>query len=115
MGTMRHLIPFWGLFALVCILLISGCSESPGKPKSVAGPGQEKAVVCMSCHGATGNDHSPGTPKLAGQDYEYLVDSMKAYADGRRTHELMKTFVAGLTDEDLADLAGFYSANKGLR
>lgn len=96
--------PVLGLF----FLLASGCTETPTPTK----PGALKAVVCLSCHGADGNGPDPAMPKLANQNQAYLIDSMKAYADGRRNHELMRTFVAGLSEEDIVHIADFYSTNR---
>ena len=46
--------------------------------------------VCQSCHqanfmGAAQAEGTP-TPRLAGQNYEYLVEAMRRFADGERTN-----------------------------
>ena len=46
--------------------------------------------VCQACHqanfmGAAQAEGNP-TPRLAGQNYEYLVDAMRRFADGERTN-----------------------------
>jgi len=77
-----------------------------------------KAIVCMSCHGlegeGVGDGRNGGAPILAGQYSGYLVDAMHAYADGRRKHDVMRSFVAGLSESDIQDLADFYSSQSGL-
>lgn len=77
--------------------------------------GQEKSQVCQSCHGATGNESlQPSYPKLAGQHADYLRHSLKAYRDGGRQNAVMSGIAAGLSDQDIADLAAWYSSQKGL-
>jgi cytochrome c553 len=94
---------------LLSILFLNGCSKQASTPH----PGSQKAVVCLSCHGADGNGGpDPAVPKLANQSYPYLISAMKSYADGRRNHEPMKTFVAGLSEADIQDIAGFYSSQR---
>lgn len=87
---------------------LSGC-ESKSNEKVVVG--KKKTAVCRSCHGEYGDAVDP-IPKLAGQNKQYLLGAMKAYADGRRDHPSMKSFVAGLNEQDLEDIATFYSKNR---
>ena len=52
-------------------------------------------------------------PKIAGQNVQYLESSMKAYKAGERTGgqaASMKPMVAGLNDQDIANLAAFYAS-----
>jgi cytochrome c553 len=92
------------------MLLIAGVSLGLRGKSLPPDPGAAKAVVCLACHGADGNTKDPETPKLANQNRAYLIDAMKAYSDGRRNHELMGAFVAGLSEEDLVEIATFYAS-----
>ncbi|MBC6428263.1 MAG: cytochrome c [Cellvibrionales bacterium] len=77
-----------------------------------AAAGKAKAATCIACHGAKGISLIPIYPNLAGQNAPYLEIAMKAYRDGQRTGPsaaLMKPMVAALTDEDIANLAAYYS------
>ncbi|MEB6224015.1 c-type cytochrome [Pantoea anthophila] len=75
--------------------------------------GAEKAGSCMACHGAEGKATVPLYPSLAGQHAPYLEHALQAYKKGERNGgqaEVMKAFVAGLSDDDMADLAAYYSS-----
>lgn len=49
---------------------------------------------------------------MAGQKEAYLAKQIKAFRDGERTDPTMAPMVANLTDEDIADLAAYYSSLK---
>lgn len=68
--------------------------------------GEALTAVCGGCHGARGVSHDPMVPNLAGQEPTYLVNAIKAYRDHERSHEDM---VADISDDDIADIAAFYS------
>lgn len=70
------------------------------------------ASLCASCHGEDGNSVVPNFPKLAGQQSSYLLRELKDYKSGKRESEVMVPIVAGLNDEDIANLAAFYSTQK---
>lgn len=77
--------------------------------------GAQKAASCMACHGAEGKSAVPLYPNLAGQHEPYLLHSLQAYKKGERSGgqaEVMKAFVAGLSDQDMADLSAYYSSLK---
>ena len=75
--------------------------------------GKGKTAVCAACHGADGNSAVPNFPKLAGQHASYTLKQMKDMtvdpaAGGRQVPE-MTGIVAGLSEEDMADIAAFYA------
>lgn len=75
--------------------------------------GRLKAATCMGCHGAPGMRNAyPGyrVPKLGGQHAQYLADALKGYRSGLRAHPTMRAQAATLTDEDIADIAAYFSA-----
>jgi len=85
-----------------------------GSPGRAAARGAEKAQVCAACHGSDGISPSPMWPTLAGQHRDYLVETMLAYRDGGRTDPVMAGQAALLSDEDIRDLAVYFSAHPGL-
>ncbi|MCC5795141.1 MAG: cytochrome c [Chromatiales bacterium] len=85
-----------------------------GRPGRAAARGAEKAQVCAACHGQDGVSPSPMWPTLAGQHRDYLVETLKAYRDGRRTDPVMAAQAVGLSDRDIQDLAIFYASHPGL-
>jgi cytochrome c553 len=76
-----------------------------------AAAGEPLTAVCGGCHGAHGVSTDTATPSLAGQDPQYLAHSIKAYRTTRK-HALMSRLVASLSDQDIANIAAFYSTQK---
>nr|WP_298411369.1 c-type cytochrome [uncultured Halomonas sp.] len=75
-------------------------------------PGADKIATCVACHGQDGMGTSPMYPNLAGQNDTYLENSLKAYRAGEREggmSSVMTPMAAGLSDEDIVDLAEYYS------
>ncbi len=72
--------------------------------------GREKSQACIACHGAVGASDNVAFPMLAGQHADYLYHALKAYKNGDRQNAIMNGQAAGLSDEDMRDLAAFYAA-----
>jgi cytochrome c553 len=51
-------------------------------------------------------------PKIAGQQPGYIINALKAYKSGERSHPSMRGIAATLTDEDMKKLAEHYGAAK---
>jgi len=83
--------------------------------KGNPGNGKEKAKVCEACHGLDGKSVDPSYPNLAGQHESYLTKALGDYRSGRRTNLIMAGFAGPLTDEDIQDLAAWYSSQDGLK
>lgn len=77
--------------------------------------GAQKSAACTACHGAQGKSSVPLYPNLAGQNAAYLNHALQAYKKGERSGgqaEVMKAFVAGLSDADMADVSAYYGSLK---
>jgi len=74
--------------------------------------GRRKAETCVACHGPAGNSVAPQFPVLAGQTARYLYLQLKDFKEGRRAEPLMDPFIAGLSREEMFDLAAFCAAQK---
>ncbi|HHZ70122.1 MAG TPA: cytochrome c4 [Methylococcaceae bacterium] len=72
-------------------------------------PGQKKAEACAGCHGQDGNSAMALFPKLAGQHPAYLVRQLMAFKSGARMDLSMQSIASSLSDEDMRDIAAFYS------
>jgi cytochrome c553 len=75
-------------------------------------PGKTVAYTCHGCHGIPNYKNTYPTysvPKLGGQHPVYLVNALKAYASGERSHPTMHTQAASLSDQDRADVAAYLS------
>ncbi|HTV86000.1 MAG TPA: cytochrome c [Dyella sp.] len=81
-------------------LLASGNAEN----------GKAKAAACIACHGADGNAVDPQYPRLAGQYYGYIKEALHEYKDGRRNNPIMKGFASTLSDQDIEDIAAYFSS-----
>jgi cytochrome c553 len=72
--------------------------------------GKTKAAACVACHGTDGNAVDPQYPRLAGQYNEYIQQALHEYKDGRRGNAIMKGFVSNLSDQDIEDIAAYFSS-----
>jgi len=77
-----------------------------------AAAGQARSALCAACHGADGHSPNDLWPNLAGQKPGYLVKQMKAFRDDTRSDPMMSPMSKPLTDEDIDNLAAFYSSQK---
>ena len=77
-----------------------------------AAAGKAKAVTCIACHGAQGISPNDLWPNLAGQKKGYLIKQIKAFRDGARQEPLMKPMVQNLSDEDIENIAEYFSGLK---
>ncbi|BDH47020.1 cytochrome c554 [Salmonella enterica subsp. enterica serovar Choleraesuis] len=96
------------IFALCCWWL-------PAQAAGDAKAGEQKAVMCVACHGMEGKSTSPLYPSLAGQSAEYLAGAMHAYKKGERSGGqagIMQAYVAGLSESDINNLAAYYASQK---
>lgn len=76
--------------------------------------GQQKSATCTACHGPDGNSSDPQFPRLAGQHADYLERALMDYQSGARKNAIMSGFAAGLSKQDMADLAAYYAQQTGL-
>lgn len=88
--------------------LLSGVALAGGDAEA----GKAASATCAACHGADGNSAIPTNPKLAGQYESYLVHALKAYRSGDRQNAIMSGFAAGLSDQQIADLAAYFSSQE---
>ncbi|OGA03893.1 MAG: hypothetical protein A2W68_08770 [Betaproteobacteria bacterium RIFCSPLOWO2_02_64_14] len=83
-------------------------TPSPGDQAA----GKKAAASCGACHGDLGISGNPVTPSVAGQDAQYLAAMLRAYKDGTRKDESMKSPVAALDERAMRDIAAFYAAQQ---
>lgn len=97
------------LSALVTLLLLAGpvaAQMVDGDPEA----GQSKAQACAACHGANGNSANPQWPNLAGQHADYLYEQLQYFKSGARQNAIMNGQAAGLSEQDMADIAAYYAS-----
>ena len=97
--------------ALICAglgLVNVACAEDAVKGSADAGA--TKAAVCSACHGVNGNSTNPEWPVLAGQNAVYIREQLGMFKAKKRNNPIMQPIVDPLTNQDVADLAAFFSA-----
>ncbi|WP_017429401.1 c-type cytochrome [Vreelandella jeotgali] len=90
------------------VALLPGSALAEGDAEAGAG----KIAVCVACHGKDGQATAPTYPNLAGQSATYLEGALKAYRAEQRkggSSAIMTPQAATLSDEDIADIAAYYS------
>lgn len=99
------------------LLIASALFAATGMAQAAgdAAAGETKAAACNACHGVGGNSTISINPILAGQHRSYLVQALNAYKDGSRSNPIMKGMAAGLSDQDIEDLAAYFAAQDGLK
>jgi cytochrome c553 len=88
------------------LLAISSYTYAAGDAEA----GKVKSATCAACHGAEGISANEIWPNLAGQKGAYLVKQLKAFKDGTRSDPMMSPMAAPLSDEDIENLAAYYSS-----
>ena len=102
------------LVSLLLTLGVAGTAQAAATALvGDAAAGQAKTAVCGACHGPDGNSMAPNFPKLAGQGDRYLLKQLHEIKDGKRQVLEMTGLLANLNDQDLADIAAYYSSQKG--
>jgi cytochrome c553 len=99
------------LLILAVLVPIGAVAQSPPAGDAVAGA--QKAAMCAGCHPLPGyrNAYPPyRVPKLGGQHAAYIVAALEAYRTGERQHPTMRAVAAGLSAQDRADLAAYFSS-----
>ncbi|NBS96557.1 MAG: cytochrome c [Betaproteobacteria bacterium] len=77
---------------------------------------RNKVSMCIGCHGIPGYKASfpsvYSVPMISGQSPKYLENALMAYKKGERSHPTMRGIAAGLSDQDMADLAAYYGGGQ---
>ena len=97
------------LALLSTALAVSSAQAFEGDPAK----GRIKAESCLGCHAiptytnAYPNYH---VPKVGGQNEAYIISALIAYRKGLRGHDTMHVNASSLSDQDIADIAAFFSS-----
>ena len=101
---------------LALLLALAGVASlaqaADGDPKAA----ENKIAMCVGCHGipgykATFPEVFP-VPKIGGQSAKYIESALKAYQKGDRKNPSMAGIARSLSDQDIADIAAYYSQQK---
>lgn len=112
---MRHLV-----LGVVLSVALVGCSDkqesttkASSEKQATADVGAGKAFAereCKGCHGLNGAGAAPAIPHLAAQHERYLLASIKAYGEGKRTHAALKQMVEHMSEADARNVAAYYAS-----
>lgn len=69
-------------------------------------------AVCQTCHGVDGQGTTAGVPNLSGQKEDYIIIQLKAFRSSQRQHAQMSIIAQMLSDEDIDNVAAWYSSIK---
>lgn len=104
---------------LACMLLVlplAGQADAPDNPVHI----RTLASSCAACHGTQGNTKHPANiaPKnkatLAGMRRDHLVEQLNAFRDGKRSSTVMHHHAKGLTQQEIEQLAAYFSAQQAV-
>ena len=116
-GTMRAQASNLSDQDMADIAAFFSAMEGNSRPSHVsqaqANRGKEKAAVCATCHGPTGDAPTSEFPKLAGQYESYIAQALKDYRSGNRNNAIMAGFSSGLSITDIEDLAAWFASQQG--
>ena len=97
------------LAALAATAIPAVAAEVVGNPKAAPA----KIEMCIGCHGIphykTGFPEVYQVPMIGGQSAKYIESALKSYRKGDRKHPSMVGIAKSLSDQDIADVAAYYS------
>ncbi|MBU1361411.1 MAG: cytochrome c4 [Gammaproteobacteria bacterium] len=106
---MNKLLTTMFAFAVACVTVAAQAQTIQGNAEN----GSKKIAMCMGCHGIIGYQASfpeiYKVPKIAGQSASYISAALTAYKGGDRKHPTMRAIADSLSEQDIADLAAYYS------
>lgn len=96
------------LLGFAVLLAGTGAAMAAGDPVA----GKAKTAACAACHNADGNATIAVNPKLAGQHAAYLAKQIRNFISGERVDNMMMSMVSNLSEQDIDDIAAYYSQQK---
>ena len=98
--------------ALLAALVGTSAVAQTSQTAQASSQAPAKAEICVACHGPGGNSVIATNPILAGQTSRYLYLQLRDFQEGRRSDPLMSAMVAGLSRDDMRELADYFSRQK---
>jgi len=108
----KPLISLAVILALLSTTPLAISAEVVGDAKAAA----NKVAMCIGCHGIPGYKATfpevYQVPMIGGQNAKYIVNALNAYKKGERSHPTMRGIAESMSDQDIADVAAYYSQQK---
>ena len=101
----RYLWTKWMLLPVFLVALTGTSTAAPSSAKGKAISGQ-----CAACHGNDGKAVNTSYPNLAGQNYQYLLQTLEQFKNGQRINSIMQALTLGLSEQQLEDLSAYYAS-----
>lgn len=107
------------VFALA-VASVTGLAQAQTAPAAAPAPVTQtspksleaKVAMCVGCHGIIGYKASfpevYRVPQIAGQGAKYIAAALNGYKTGDRKHPTMRAIAETLTEQDIADISGYY-------
>jgi cytochrome c553 len=109
---MNKLLSSLSVLVVACATTFAAYAQ---EVKGDAAAGEKKIAMCIGCHGIKGYQASfpeiHKVPMISGQGAAYIASSLNAYKKGERRHPTMRGIADSLTEQDIADVAAYYSAS----
>ncbi len=95
------------------LILLGGLllAEAIGAHAGDIQAGRIVAGMCRTCHGLDGMARIPVAPHIGGEPQTYLEHQLMAFKTGTRNHEMMSIVAAGLSANQIADVAAWYASH----
>lgn len=101
------------LAAVFAAPLSAAAEESPAASKPDIKKGESiSSNLCVACHANDGSRGIPANPILQGQHFEYLFKQLVDFKEGQRDAAPMKDIAKNLSEEDMRNVAYFYSTKQ---
>lgn len=108
---MIKLLPTIFALAVSCVSAAAQAQDITGNAQA----GEKINAMCIGCHGIKGYQASfpevYKVPMISGQNAKYIEAALHAYQKGERKHPTMRGVSESLTDQNMADLAAYYSGH----
>ena len=95
-------------------VFLAGGALADGTPEGDRAAGRKIAGQCRTCHGLEGFAKIPIAPHIGGEPVGYITRQLTAFRDGTREHEMMSVVARSLTDQQIADVAAWYSGHQAV-
>ncbi len=92
---------------------VAGTAWAAETAKGDAQAGHALVYTCGGCHGVTGYHNAyPNyhVPRIAGQNFDYLVAALSEYKKGERAHPTMRAQGESLSEQDINNIAAYLSS-----
>jgi cytochrome c553 len=97
---------------LAFVLLLWASAAVPAKAYDAEAGRRMAETACLPCHEKDGVSALPTVPSIGGQWNDYIVLALFQFRNGHRPSEIMAPIAKPLTDNDLGNLAKYYSSLK---